>query len=187
MLFVVGLGNPGPRFQKTRHNIGFRVVNGFRKTNKLPEFKLSTKFTALILRSAFNQEKFILFKPQTFMNSSGKAVKSLTKNYKLKTKNLFVIHDDIDLPLGKIRISKARGAAGHKGVQSVIDELGTKNFIRFRVGISPKWGKPKRVEKFVLKNFTKKEEEIVKKVIKKTVSALETTLSEGLEKAMSNQ
>ena len=187
MLFIVGLGNPGPKFQKTRHNIGFRVIDGFQKTNELPEFKFSLKFTALISKGTLNQEKFILLKPQAFMNSSGKAVRLLAKNYKLKTKSLFVIHDDIDLPLGKIRISRARGAAGHKGVQSVINELGTKNFIRFRVGILPKWGKPKRVEKFVLKNFTKKEEEIVKKVIKKTVSALETALSEGLEKAMSNQ
>ena len=117
MILIVGLGNPGKKYQKTRHNVGFRVIDqlGF----------LSLK-------------EVILVKPKTFMNLSGKSVKNLLKTYHLKPSNLIVIHDDTDLPLGKIKISKNRGAAGHKGVESIIKEMGTKNFVRLRVGVKPK-------------------------------------------------
>jgi PTH1 family peptidyl-tRNA hydrolase len=164
MILIVGLGNPGKKYEKTRHNLGFRVVDelGF-----------------------LNREKIVLVKPKTFMNLSGKAVKSLIKKYKMPIINLWVAHDDIDIPLGKIRISKGRGAAGHKGVESIIKELGTKNFIRFRIGILPKTGKPKKPEKFVLQKFNKNEERIVKEVIEKAMKAIDFSLKEGLEKAMS--
>jgi len=164
MILIVGLGNPGKKYAKTRHNIGFRVVD---------ELK------------SLNLKRVILVKPKTFMNLSGKAVKSLMTKYKVPPLNLWVIHDDIDLPLGKIRISVGRGAAGHKGVESIIKELGTKNFVRFRIGICPKAGKPKNIEKFVLQKFNKEEEKIVKEVIKKTAKAIEFSLKAGLEKAMS--
>ena len=164
MILIVGLGNPGEKYQKTHHNIGFRIID---------ELK------------SLNLEKTILAKPQTFMNLSGKAVKSLMRKYKIAINNLWVIHDDIDLPLGKIRIAKNRGAAGHKGVESIIKEIGSKNFIRFRVGIQPKLGKPKNPEKFVLQKFNKQEEKIAKEVIKKTADAIEFTLKQGLEKSMS--
>ena len=163
MILIVGLGNPGKKYQDTRHNIGFGVID-----------KLQS----------LNLKKVILAKPKTFMNLSGKAVKSLIKKYKIPTANLWVIHDDIDLPLGKIRIVKNRGAAGHKGVESIIKELGTKNFVRFRIGICPKTGKPKNPENFVLQKFNKEEKEIIKEVIKKTAKAIEYFLKEGLEKAM---
>lgn len=164
MILIVGLGNPGRKYQKTRHNLGFRVIDelGFLKDKKI-----------------------ILTKPKTFMNLSGKAVKSLMTKYKVPPLNLWVIHDDIDLPLGKIRISKGRGAAGHKGVESIIKELKTKNFVRLRIGIQPKTGKPRNPEKFVLQKFTKGEERIIKEVIKKSVEAIEMVLKEDLEKAMS--
>ena len=164
MILIVGLGNPGKKFQKTRHNLGFQVVDelGFLKDKKI-----------------------ILTKPKTFMNLSGKAVKSLITKYKVPLLNLWVIHDDIDLPLGKIRISKGRGAAGHKGAESIIKELRTKNFVRFRIGICPKTGKPKNPEKFVLQKFNKDEEEAAKKVIKKTAEAIDFFLKYDLEKAMS--
>ena len=164
MILIVGLGNPGKKYQDTRHNIGFGVID-----------KLQS----------LNLKKVILAKPKTFMNLSGKAVKSLIKKYKIPTANLWVIHDDIDLPLGKIRIVKNRGAAGHKGVESIIKELGTKNFVRFRIGIQPKFGKPKNPERFVLQKFNKEEEKIVKEVIKKTAEAIEMILKEKIEKAMS--
>lgn len=128
--------------------------------------------------------KIILAKPQTFMNESGKAVKTLTKSYKLKAESLFVVHDDLDLPLGKIRISSGRGSAGHRGVQSIIDELGTKDFVRFRIGIRNYELGIRNTEKFVLEKFTKKEEEILKKVIEKTCQAIEIAIKEGIEKAM---
>lgn len=187
MKIIVGLGNPGRKFQKTRHNLGFRVLDRFLREKKFPNFKISKKYNSLISKGILDKEKIILAKPQTFMNESGKAVKILTKSYKLKAESLFVIHDDIDLPLGKIRISKGRGSAGHKGVQSIIDELGTKNFVRFRIGIKPKSYKlkAKSLEKFVLQKFTKKEEKILKDVIKRTCQAIETAIIKEIETAMS--
>jgi len=184
MKVIVGLGNPGRIFRTTRHNLGFRVIDKFRKRNGLPEFKSSKEFNSLLSRGSFNKEKIILTKPKTFMNNSGKAVKLLVRTHALDPKNLIVIHDDLDLPLGKIRVSKAKGAAGHKGVQSIINKLGTKKFFRFRVGILPQQGKPQGVKKFVLKSFTRKEEKIIKRVVEETVEAVEFSLREGLERAM---
>lgn len=147
MILIVGLGNPGKKYKKTRHNVGFQIID--------------------VLKKSFDsaQDKdIILLKPQTYMNKSGKEVKSLITKYKIPISNLWVIHDDIDLLLGTIRVSKNIGSAGHKGVQSIIDELKTKNFSRIRIGILPKTGKPKNVEKFVLEKFTNEEKKIVKKV-----------------------
>jgi len=188
MILIVGLGNPGRKFQKTRHNLGFRVVEAFFKKNRdrhnFSNFKLKKKFNAEISERKFNDKKIILAKPQIFMNLSGRAVKKITNNLQLTTNNLWVVHDDIDIPLGKIRISIGRGAAGHKGVESIIKELGTKNFVRFRVGIQPKTGKPKNPEKFVLQKFNKEEEGLIKEVIQKIIEAIEMTIIKGLEKAM---
>ncbi len=184
MSLIVGLGNPGKKYLKTRHNVGFRVLDKFQKESNFPFFKVSKKFNSLISEEKIDRKKIILVKPQTFMNNSGKAVKILTTNYKLQTTNLLVVHDDIDLPLGKIRIVKNRGSAGHKGVESIIKELGTKDFIRVRIGIQPKKGKPKNSEKFVLQKFSKEEEKIVKKTIKKICQVLKTALTKNTEKAM---
>ena len=183
MKLVVGLGNPGKKFEKTLHNIGFRTIDEIAADFQFPILNFKSIFNAQISKGEIGGEKIILAKPQTFMNNSGQSISKLSKNYKLKTTNLFIIHDDIDLPLGKIRVVKNRGSAGHKGVQSMIKELKTKNFVRFRIGIQPKTGKPKNPEKFVLQNFSK-EEEILKDVIKKTIEAVEFTIKEGLEKAM---
>jgi len=182
MIVIIGLGNPGKKYQDTGHNVGFQIVNKFSKRYNFPEFKLSKKFNALVSESVFDGKKVILAKPQTFMNESGKAVKALISFY--KTKNLFVVHDDIDLPLGKIRIAKNRGPAGHKGVESVIKEIGTKDFVRFRIGIQSSKVKPKNAEKLVLQKFNKEEKEIIKETIKNTVEAIELTLREGLGKTM---
>jgi len=163
MFLIVGLGNPGQKYKDSRHNIGSELVEELR---------------------SFNLEKVILQKPQMFMNQSGKAVRISLRKYKLEPNNLIIIHDDIDLPLGRIRIAKNRGSAGHKGVESVIKELGTKNFIRLRIGILPKSGKPKNPEKFVLQKFNKEEKEVVESAMKEIAEAIEFFLKEGLEKAM---
>ncbi|MDI6591703.1 MAG: aminoacyl-tRNA hydrolase [Patescibacteria group bacterium] len=197
MILIVGLGNPGKKFQKTRHNLGFRIVENFQKEKKFSNWKFEKEFKAEISKGILNSKKIILAKPQTFMNFSGKAVKFLINRYFLKKskinamasvlpwfENLWIVHDDIDLPLGEIRISKGRGAAGHKGVESIIKAINSKNFVRFRIGIQPKTGKPKNLEKFVLQKFNKKEEKIVKEVIEKTTEAIEMTIKEGIEKAM---
>ena len=182
MILIVGLGNPGKKYKDTRHNIGFRVIDKFKEMNNFPEFKLSKKFSSLVSEDIFDNKKVIIAKPQTFMNESGKAVKALINFY--KPEDLFVAHDDIDLPLGKIKIAKGRGSAGHKGVKSIIGEIGTKDFTRIRVGISPE-KKPKNAERFVLQKFKKEEEKIVKEVIKETTEAIELTLKKGMEKSMS--
>jgi PTH1 family peptidyl-tRNA hydrolase len=179
MFLIVGLGNPGKKYQKTRHNIGFRVIDELKLISTLANARVIDEFGFL------NKEKVILLKPKAFMNQSGKAVKKLIENLKLKIKNLIVVHDDLDLPLGKIRIVENRGPAGHKGVESIIEELGTKNFVRLRIGIQPKTGKPKLAERFVLQKFNEDEEKMVREVIKKTVEAIEFSLKAGLEKSMS--
>jgi len=163
MILIIGLGNPGKKYEKTRHNVGTRAID---------------ELEILGLKNV------ILTKPNTFMNESGKAVKPLIDKYKIKPGDLIVIHDDIDLPLEKIRIVRNRGSAGHKGVESIIKELKTENFIRFRIGIQPRSGKPKNPENFVLQKFNKEEEKIIDEVIKKTAEAIEYFLKEGLEKTM---
>jgi len=164
MMIITGLGNPGEKYKNTRHNIGFQVLDEFAKENNFPEFKLQKKSNALISQ----KDNIILAKPQTFMNQSGKSVKKLKRPGSL----LCIVHDDIDLPLGKIKIVKGRGSAGHKGVESIIKELSSKDFFRLRIGIQPKTGKPRNVEKFVLQNLTKQEEKIIKQAIKKSLADL---------------
>lgn len=186
MILIVGLGNPGGKFEKTRHDLGFRIIDEFARNYKFSDFKLEKKFLAKISQGGIKRQKIILAKPQTFMNNSGKAVKLLTKPYTLNPKTLIIVHDDIDIPLGKIRIVKNRGAAGHKGVQSIIDELGTKNFVRFRIGIQPTTYNLQltTLEDLVLQKFTKEEEKTLKEVIKRTCLAIEVAVKEGVEKAM---
>lgn len=152
MRLIVGLGNPGEKYRKTRHNVGYMVIDEL---------------------AGQNPTGFILEKPGTFMNESGKAVKRLVATLKLSADELIIVHDDIDLPLGKYKISFGRGSAGHKGVQSIIDALGTKDFQRVRMGICPKNGKPEKVEEFVLKNFTKEEELTLKKTIGEVTKELQ--------------
>lgn len=184
MKIIIGLGNPQKKYESTRHNLGRLILKEFQKQTDFPEFKLKKKFQSLLSEGNLKKQKMILALPEASMNLSGKSIKSLIANYKLPIIHLLVIHDDFDLELGKIRISKNRGAAGHKGVQSIINELKTKDFIRFRIGIKPN-RKPKDLDKFVLKKFTGTEQKIIKKIIEKTLNAIEVFLNQGLEKAMS--
>ena len=205
MILIVGLGNPGEKFKKTRHNLGRLVVNTWQLIAGFSGFRFEKKSNALISKGVLDKKQIILALPETFMNNSGKSVKMLTKSYKLKPNNLIIVHDDIDLPIGKIRISKNRGSAGHKGVESIIKELGTKNFTRVRIGICPQDFKPKDVDKtstraklgaglvlhrnkisgagFVLQRFNKEEEKVVQEIIKKSCLAIEMIVEEGIEKA----
>jgi len=172
MIIIVGLGNPGEKYINTRHNIGFDVVDEIAKENNFPKFKLVKKYNALISE----KNNIVLVKPQTFMNESGKTVKRLSKirpriNYpRSDLGDLIVIHDDIDLKVGEIKIVKNRGSAGHKGAESIIKELGTRDFIRVRIGIQPKKGKPKDIERFVLEKF--EEKDIIKEAVKEIKAQL---------------
>lgn len=150
MILIVGLGNPEKKYAKTQHNIGFRVID--------------------TLRNELSDKDIILLKPETFMNDSGRATKAMISYYKIPLENLYVIHDDIDLPFGNIRVSKDSSSAGHKGVQSIIDELGTQNFTRIRIGIRPQHEID--TTKFVLQKFSKEEEKQLKEIIKKAVEEI---------------
>jgi peptidyl-tRNA hydrolase, PTH1 family len=172
MLLIIGLGNPGKKYQKTRHNAGFKVVEEIAIKFAFPEFKFYLPLEAEISERMAGQKKVVIAKPQTFMNSSGEAVKKIIKKWGISAENLIVVHDDLDIVIGKIKISKNRGAAGHKGVDSIIKELKTKDFTRFRIGIQPKTGKPKNPEKFVLQNFAKKEQQPLESAFKEIISTI---------------
>ncbi|MFA5742905.1 MAG: aminoacyl-tRNA hydrolase [Candidatus Paceibacterota bacterium] len=188
MYIVIGLGNPGQNLEKTRHNIGFRALDVLAKKNGLPEFNLSKKYNALASEGFLDQEKMIALKPQTFMNISGTAVKAAMKNFKLKPENLIVAHDDADLPIGSLKISKNHGPGGHKGVGSIIQELKTQDFARIRIGIAPvqpQDGKRKPdLKNFVLKNFSAEEEKILAGTLEKAAEAVKTIIEDGTDEAM---
>lgn len=167
MKLIVGLGNYGPEYEKTRHNYGFMVIDEIAKEHVFPDFKLSKEHFSLISM----KDDAILIKPQTYMNNSGKAVKSVASYYKIEPKDILVIHDDADMPLGEIKDAESRGSAGHNGVQSIIDELKTNEFKRMRMGIDsedPSF-KNKELEDVVLKNFSASEQPIVEGTTKKAV------------------
>jgi len=183
-MLLVGLGNPGKEYENTPHNAGFMALDEFAQKNNFPEFMLNKKSNSLTSESIIEGQKVVLAKPQTFMNNSGPAVRILTKNYKLKTTNLVVIHDDIDLPFGQMKISVGSGSGGHKGVESIIKELGTQDFGRIRIGIQPADGKPEYVEEFVLQQFSQAERAALEQTMGNACSALDSILREGIEKAM---
>jgi len=168
MILIVGLGNPGEKYKKTRHNLGFMVVDGLQKIHGFSDWQMKKKFKAEISQGTINNQEVILAKPQTFMNDSGMAVKRLIHDLRFKNYDLFVVHDDLDLELGKIKVVRNRGSAGHKGIQSIIDQLATKDFVRFRLGIGSNLKLKMATEDFVLKSFTKEENEVIKETIKKT-------------------
>lgn len=186
MYLIIGLGNPGKKYEKTRHNVGFLTVNNLQLTiDSFSDLKLNKKFNAEIAEGKINSEKILLLKPQTFMNESGQAAAAAVRFYKIKTTNILVIHDDIDLPLGKIRIKKDGSSGGHLGVQSIINSLNTENFLRLKIGVGPKIRPPKfDAAKFVLQKFTKSEEKILSDAIKRATDAVDIILTEGVQLAM---
>jgi len=157
---IVGLGNPGEEYEKTRHNIGRVILEYFRKKNKFPDWGYNKKLDALESEMKIKKESVRLIEPETFMNKSGLSVKPLISSAK-KALQLVVIHDDLDLPLGTIKISFNKGSGGHRGLESIMRAIKTKAFTRVRVGISPstpsgKIRKPKgekKVEDFILGTF----------------------------------
>ncbi len=174
-ILMVGLGNPGHEYEKNRHNIGFvvadKAISNFHPPAGGPISKLNNKLKAEITTGLWRGRKIIIAKPQTFMNRSGESVALAARFYKIKPENIWVIHDDLDLPLGKIKIQNDRSAAGHKGVQSIIECLGTRDFVRFRLGIGRPTGK-KTVEQYVLEPFGKTEQKTLSDVLEKTIIAL---------------
>jgi len=182
MHLIIGLGNPGDEYTNTRHNIGREIVAAFRKQTDLPEFRFEKKWNADISEGRIGKEKVVLALPDTFMNKSGTAAAAISRFYKIKPATIIVVHDDADFALGLAKLSFAKRSAGHKGVESMIRALKTNEFWRFRIGIAGKRDIP--AEKIVLRKFIPDEQRIVKKVIKKTLAALEQAVMEGPERAM---
>ncbi|MCX6759869.1 MAG: aminoacyl-tRNA hydrolase, partial [Candidatus Nealsonbacteria bacterium] len=151
MKIIIGLGNPGEKYENTWHNIGFMALDEIIRENNFSDFRFEKKFNAEISENSLNGEKIIIAKPQTYMNESGKTVRSIMDFYKLSADDFIIIHDDVDLPVSKIKIYFDRGSAGHKGVQSIFIQTGKENFIRIRMGISPQKGKDKKAMHTVLK------------------------------------
>ena len=169
MKLIIGLGNPGEEYKKTRHNAGFLAVDKIISNIQYPIS--NSKFNSEIFQGTIDNKKILLIKPQTFMNNSGQAVRAIVDYYKIDLENIIVIHDDLDIPLGEYKLSKNRNSGGHKGVQSIIDYLGTKDFTRIRIGINIE-NKKTPTEKFVLERFSKDEMEIAEGVIEEIVKEI---------------
>ncbi len=190
-ILIVGLGNVGEEYENTRHNAGFIVVDELAKEWNAPDWKGQKKFKAFTTETIFNNQKIILAKPTTFMNLSGEALTLLTQFYKIDPKNLWVIYDDLDLPLGKIRIRTEGSAGTHNGMKSILNHLPTNEFPRIRIGIESRgeeypYGTPKQMgtSTFVLSGFTAKEKPVFEPAAKRAIQALELALKEGIPTAM---
>jgi PTH1 family peptidyl-tRNA hydrolase len=169
MKLIVGLGNPEQKYDATRHNSGFMVLDEIIKNNKFMPFRLENQFQSLVTQTGGVGENRVTFsKPQTYMNNSGRSVKKMINYYKIGTDDLMVICDDIDLPLGTIRTRLEGSSGGHKGLQSIIDEIGDNRIIRIRVGVGSNKESGIPSENYVLQKFPAQEMEIVAKMIDKT-------------------
>ena len=181
LFLIVGLGNPGREYRLTRHNIGFLAVDAIAKGAGISLGKV--QFKALIGQGKINGQKIILAKPQTYMNLSGQAVCGILKFYKIPKENLLVIHDDIDLPFGTIRIRPGGGSAGQKGIGSIIERLGTQDFARMRLGLGRPPGQMDPKD-YVLQSFSKTDEAFLQSFLQKAGEAVSEFVSHGLDAAM---
>lgn len=193
MKLIVGLGNPGERYAGSRHNLGFAVVDKLLTewlTVKQPEkfWQFNKDFNSEI--GKIQEKDVLLVKPQTHMNSSGIAVKKIADYFKVAPEDVIIVHDDLDLILGKIKVRLGGGLGGHHGLESIMNHLGTDKFIRVRLGIGNQKshsGEHKRIsfsaEKFVLEEFEQNEHSEVRRMIKQAIQALKTLLDKGLETA----
>jgi PTH1 family peptidyl-tRNA hydrolase len=185
MKLIVGLGNPGRAYANNRHNIGFICLNHFARAHAVKFDRKQSRARTGTGRVAGNE--VVLAKPQTYVNLSGESVSRLVKRFNISLDDLIIIHDDLDLPLGKIRLSRGSSSGGHKGIESIITELGSQDFIRLRVGI----GRPEKAEAseeeiiaYVLSDFTAEQKQAIAQAIPKVTEAILCLLTEGLTPAM---
>lgn len=179
MWLLVGLGNPGIRYAKTRHNIGFMVLDRLAESMGL-DFREKTDYRSC--SGSISGHKVVLMEPLTFMNRSGSAVRKVFSKYTVLPEHIIVIHDDLDVEAGKLKIRKKGSSGGHKGVESVIQNLGTQDFIRVRIGIGRDPLIP--TEDYVLSRFRKEEQAAIKDVVARAGDAISCMLQEGVDKAM---
>jgi len=191
-MIIIGLGNPGQDYENTRHNAGRMSVMRFAKTHDISDWKYDKKSNSLIIKGKIGKKATVLVLPETFMNKSGISAKVFVSSAK-KAKDLIVVHDDLDLPLGRAKMSWDKSSGGHKGVESVIRAVGTQAFWRIRIGIS-KGGKNGTVKKpsgdalldnFIVAPFKPTEMDEMKSVMKKVVECLEMAVSDSPGRAMS--
>ena len=180
MKMIVGLGNPGKEYNNTRHNIGFRVIDEYSKKYNI-DFK--TKFNGLFAKVYRNGEYFIVLKPLSFMNLSGIVVGKFAKFYKIKPEDILIIHDDLDLPVGKIKVKFKGSSGGHNGIKSIIENLGTEVFPRFKVGID----KNSNIDTkdYVLGKFSKDDLSKLDKILTFSTDIIDDFLDNNIEKVMS--
>jgi PTH1 family peptidyl-tRNA hydrolase len=183
IFLIVGLGNPGAEYAKTRHNAGFLLVEklaGQWKSNWTNE----RKFVSRVAKAERNGKKVLLCEPQTFMNLSGEAVGALVNFYQLPLAKILVAVDDADLPFGEIRLRKSGSSGGHHGLESIEQHLASREFARLRIGIGRK-DSSRQIANYVLGKFEKSESELLEKVLERASDQVETWLEAGIEKAMS--
>ena len=182
MIIIAGLGNPGKEYENTRHNVGALLIERLAKTWGVKSFKEQKKLEAYTALISISGTKVILVRPNVFMNENGRPIAKTKSFYKVKNENIWVIHDELDIPLGKFKISVGRSAAGHNGVVSVISCLKGNNFYRWRIGIGSELKKKGR--EFVLSNFSKEEQKALPRLFKDIAASIETAISSTPEKAM---
>ena len=180
MKLIAGLGNPGSEYRDTRHNFGFMVVDALAKSHRIRVWGF--RFSSRIGKGRIAGQEVALVKPRTYMNLSGRAVKPALRGHGLSTEDLMVIHDDLDLPLGRLKITLSGGAGGHKGVASIIEELGTDQFLRMRLGIGKPEGNDDTVD-YVLEPFRDEEIPVRDRVIAAAADAVCVIFSQGVEAA----
>lgn len=180
MKVIVGLGNPGSEYKDTRHNVGFMVIDLL--ISELKARSMRVKQRASVKKAVWAGEEVLLVKPLTYMNLSGEAVAPLLRSNRLSAADLIVVYDDLDLPLGRVRIRSQGSSGGHKGMKSLIAHLGTQEFARIRLGISHPGAE--EVVDHVLSPFTRSEMELLSPALHKAKDAAKTWVSDGIEKAM---
>ena len=178
---IAGLGNPGPDYWNTRHNVGFRVVEAW--AGSLGVCLSERFFQSRLARTEFRGRNLLLLCPMTYMNRSGIGVQACAQEYGIEAGKTLIVYDDLDLPLGRVRVARGGGAGGHKGVSSVIEHVGTQDVPRVRIGIG-RPGERETVEEYVLSPFRAEEEEGALRVIQLGVQACEVFVVEGVDAAM---
>ena len=184
MYLIAGLGNPGLKYRNTRHNIGFKVVDLWAKSLGIRLDR--RRFQGRFARARFQNSDLILLRPMTFMNRSGDSIRACVDFFDLRAENVLVVHDDVDLSVGRVRVVRGGGAGGHKGVLSAIQHLGTHDFPRIKVGVGRPRYAGESVEEHVLKSFYRDEKEVIEEVIKIAAQACELIVDSGVDAAMNH-
>jgi PTH1 family peptidyl-tRNA hydrolase len=184
MRLIVGLGNPGAKYERTRHNAGFRVVRGFHTLHAQEFDGWREKFSGLVSEGRVGGEKVVLLLPQTFMNLSGQAVREAADFWKIAPEEILVVSDDLTLPLGKLRLRRDGSAGGHNGLKDIFERFSTEDIPRLRIGIGNDMLERVPAEKFVLEPFGQDEQEELARGLQRATEAIDLILHEGLEDTM---